>query len=96
MYHREQISLLIVQLIVIAGLAILQFHDVTSGMLSGGLVAALGVTTGFLIFIRLRSRTGLKHMTAELRRAVTGNVKTRLLAKDDRVWNEVIFFRSMH
>ncbi|WCN36390.1 sensor histidine kinase [Aneurinibacillus uraniidurans] len=91
MKHSQQLILLLVQSIVIAALVFLEFYDETPGMLRWALFAVLCVTTGLLFWIRRYSRTALKHMSGELRRAMNGNLKTRLLARDDYIWNEVIF-----
>ncbi|SFE14785.1 His Kinase A (phospho-acceptor) domain-containing protein [Paenibacillus algorifonticola] len=91
MNHNRSFFVLIIQSIVIAGLLILEFNDDASGGLRWTLFAALCFTSAFLFFTRFRTRTRLKQMTAELRRATNGNLKTRLFAKDDDVWNEVIF-----
>ncbi|MBP1996979.1 sensor histidine kinase [Paenibacillus eucommiae] len=94
MNHKGQLFLLLIQSVCITWLVILEFNDYAFGMFEmprWALLAALCVTTGLLIFIRFRVRTRLKQMTVELRRAMSGNLKTRLFAKDDNIWNEVIF-----
>jgi signal transduction histidine kinase len=76
---------------VITGLFILEMSDSTLEPLKESLLILLFTVTFFLLIKRLNSRARLKHMAAELRRAVNGNFKTRLLAKGDSVFDEVIF-----
>ncbi|XEC94879.1 sensor histidine kinase [Paenibacillus tarimensis] len=90
-HNQHLLFIFIIQSIVITGLLILEFNDDAPEMIRWSLLAVLCVTSGFLYFLRFRSLTRLKQMAAELRRASNGNLKTRLFAKDDEVWNEVIF-----
>lgn len=91
MNPNKLISILILQLIVVAGLIIFDMNQNGTDILSWALFAVLLMAMGMVCFIVLRSRTTLKHMAAELRRVTTGNLKTRLLAKEDHTWNEIVF-----
>lgn len=92
MNNDRSVFLLILQLAVITGLLLLSVEVPLQSLLWWVLFTALFVITGFLLFITLRSRTRMKLMIAEIRRAVNGNLKTRLFSKkDDHLFEEVIF-----
>lgn len=91
MNPNRQIAVLLVQSAILAALAAVELYRGPTGMLSLVLLALLLLTTASLIVYGLRTRTALKQLTAELRRAMDGNRKTRLLAKHDRDWSEAIF-----
>lgn len=93
MNNDRSVFLLILQLAVITGLLVLSsVDDPFQSLLRWVLFTALFVITGFLLFITLRSRTRMKLMIAEIRRAVNGNLKTRLFSKqDDHLFEEMIF-----
>lgn len=74
-----------------ACLLIMEVSDLPKGFLRGGLCTALFVITGILFVIRFQFLTKLKGMVVGLRRAIDGNLHTRLLANDDHLFNEVIF-----
>ncbi|MEF3309993.1 HAMP domain-containing sensor histidine kinase [Paenibacillus sp. GYB004] len=91
MNPNRQIAVLLAQTAILAAFAAAELFGEPSGTLRLGLLALLALTTGLLISYGLRTRTALKQLTAELRRALDGNRKTRLLAKRDRGWSEAIF-----
>lgn len=91
MNHTRHSLLLILQIIIIVGLIILDMNHDGADMRRWALFAVLLMTTGLLFLMGVRSRHTLRNMVAELRRATNGNWKTRLLAREDVIWNEVVF-----
>ncbi|MED0676795.1 HAMP domain-containing sensor histidine kinase [Aneurinibacillus thermoaerophilus] len=91
MNHDKYIFLIILQFIVISGLFLIDIKESLVGLLNGALFIFLFSVTFILLIKILHSRKRLKHIVEELRRAMNGNLKTRLLAKDDHLLNEVIF-----
>ncbi len=73
-----------------AGLLIME-ADQPPGLLRGALFAVLLISTGFVLYQRIRLRMKLTGMAAELQRAVHGNLNTRILTGHDRLLDEVIF-----
>jgi signal transduction histidine kinase len=65
--------------------------DDNFGLLKGSLFIAFMLITCFLLLRRFKFVTNLKLMTVELRRAIDGNVNTRLLTNNDHSMNELIF-----
>ncbi|MGR6342501.1 sensor histidine kinase [Priestia megaterium] len=91
MNHDKYILLITFQFIVITGLFFLDMYDHAIGLFKGSLFISL-LTVTFIVLIKgFLTRVRLKHMTVELRRATKGNFKTRLLAKDDYLFDEVVF-----
>lgn len=92
MNNDKTIFLVILQFIVTTGLWLIYINDYHQSMLSWVLFTAMFTITGLLLFINLRSRTKLKQMVTALRRAIEGNLKTRIFSKnDDDLFEEVIF-----
>lgn len=91
MNRDKYIFLITFQFILITGLFILEMSDSTQEPLQESLLVLLFTVTILLLIKRLSSRARFKHLAAELRRAVNGNFKTRILAKGDSIFDEVIF-----
>lgn len=91
MKRDKSIFLIVIQLLSITGLVVMNLMSQPQGIFRWVLFAVLLLATVFLLFIRSQFITQLKGMTAALARARGGNVSTRLLAKDDPLFNEVIF-----
>ncbi|WP_409343200.1 sensor histidine kinase [Paenibacillus sp. MBLB4367] len=82
---------LALQFLAVTGLVILDMTNQPPGIVRGVLFAALFILSGMLLLIRLRFLSKVKGMVEALNRAVRGNVNTRLLAKGDPAFDEVIF-----
>ncbi|MGO4545450.1 sensor histidine kinase [Paenibacillus sp. 2TAB23] len=91
MYLNKLIVLLAVQLIIIVGIAITVTNRNGSVVTQWILFGVFFVVVGIILAMVLRFRMKLVHMSADLKRAVDGNFKTRLFAKEDAIWNEVVF-----
>ncbi|MGG3798371.1 sensor histidine kinase [Metabacillus fastidiosus] len=91
MNHDKYILLIIIQFIVITGILFIDINDHVIGLFKGVLFILSFFVTFILLIIRLRSRTRLKRMAVEIKRVIIGNLKTRLLAKDDFLFDEIIF-----
>ncbi|WP_163855285.1 sensor histidine kinase [Paenibacillus elgii] len=91
MKHDKGAFLLIVQFIVLSALFILDWNYQPQGIVHGALFAALFALTVVHLFVRYRFTARLKAMATALRRTTQGNTNTRLLANDDRHFDEVIF-----
>ncbi|MBT2289405.1 HAMP domain-containing histidine kinase [Paenibacillus albidus] len=87
----KQILLLSLQLLLTAILALFYAESNSSPLLWWCLLGSLAGVTGLLILSAHHSRSQLQKLAAELRRAVNGNMKMRLLANEDHSWNEVLF-----
>ncbi|MCR8983052.1 sensor histidine kinase [Brevibacillus laterosporus] len=83
--------LLLLQFIILVCLLFMDGIGQPEGFMRGGLFTVLFVITGTLFVIRLKFLRKVKSMVVELRRAIHGNFHTRLLAKNDHLFNEVIF-----
>ncbi|MGN9864844.1 sensor histidine kinase [Bacillus swezeyi] len=89
MLNDKKILLLILQF---AAAAALLFTNTGSlGMFNVILFIFLLGSTALLFVSRLRFISDLKWINAELKRVADGNVRRRLLAKDNRLFNEIIF-----
>ncbi|WP_169083988.1 sensor histidine kinase [Paenibacillus sp. PL91] len=84
-------ALLAVQLVIIVGIAITITNRNGPVIPQWILFAVFIVVTGITLAMVLRFRMKLAHMSAQLKRAAGGNFKTRLFAKEDPIWNEVVF-----
>ena len=91
MKHDKYLLLTILQFIVIIGLLFIDINDQLIGLFKGILFILLFSVTFIHLILRLRSRARLKQMVVELRRAIKGNFKTRLLAQDNSLFDEVVF-----
>ncbi len=83
--------LLVLQLMAAAGLLMIEIADAPLQMTKWALFMTLFFINGHLWVRSIHFRKRLELIAAELRRAVNGNVKTRLFAKDDPLFNELIF-----
>ncbi|MCZ8531915.1 sensor histidine kinase [Psychrobacillus psychrodurans] len=91
MKYDKYLLLTILQFIMIIGLLFIDLNDQLIGLIKGTLFILLFSVTFIHLILRLRSRARLKHMIVELRRAIKGNFKTRLLAQDNSFFDEVVF-----
>ncbi|MGG3892078.1 sensor histidine kinase [Metabacillus fastidiosus] len=91
MKNDKYILLIILQFIVITGILIIDINGHAIGSLKGALLILLFFVTFILLIKRLHFRTRLKHTAVAIRRVSNGNLKTRLLAKDDFLFDEIIF-----
>ncbi|MCE5173228.1 HAMP domain-containing histidine kinase [Paenibacillus profundus] len=91
MKHDKSISLLIAQLVIMIALVIMDFMNQPHGIFRGVLFTALFVITAILLSMRFQFMTKVKGAVTALKRAIAGNVNTRLLANDEPLFNEVIF-----
>lgn len=91
MLRDKRLLLYLLQIIVAAALAGVGMAEEPSFMLLGGLLAAFLIITAALIRLRIRYRARLAAIAADLGRALSGNLNTRLLAKDEPLFNEVLF-----
>lgn len=91
MGNHKTAFLIILQFIALAGLLIVEIIHHPPQMIKWAFLTALLLINGYLLLQSIRSRKRMELMASELRRAVDGNVKTRLFAKDDPLFNEVIF-----
>ncbi|MCR8845173.1 HAMP domain-containing histidine kinase [Paenibacillus sp. SC116] len=91
MKRDQSMVLIIVQLLLLAALFMLEWINQPQGMLRGVLFIVLFFVTGSLLLIRIQFRTKLRSVGAALKRAVQGNVNTRVLTNDDPIVDEVIF-----
>lgn len=87
----RNILLLFVQLLVITGLLILDWREQPHGSFRGVLFTVLITVTAILLLLRVQFLTNLRAMAAALKRAIAGNVNTRILANDDPLFAEVVF-----
>ncbi|MCY9513478.1 sensor histidine kinase [Paenibacillus apiarius] len=87
----KSILLLVAQLLMMTGLIAMDLMNQPQGIFRGVLCTALFAITGILLFMRFQFMTKLRGMIAALKRAIGGNVNTRLLANDEPLYNEVIF-----
>ncbi|WP_369900048.1 sensor histidine kinase [Bacillus manliponensis] len=90
MNHDKITLLIIIQFILITGAF---FSEVNNQLSLAKLVlyGTLLFVTIVLLLLRIRFIRRLKQMTSEIRRAVNGNLKTRLFANEDDFFNEVMF-----
>jgi len=84
-------ALLAVQLLSLAALAAALARGEGSTAAVWAFLTAAAAAGAMLLASVRRSRTRLQRMTAELQRAAGGNYRTRLLAGEDRTWNEALF-----
>ncbi|UHA71764.1 sensor histidine kinase [Paenibacillus sp. 481] len=91
MKHDKSLWLIGVQLVLMLCLFMLEITDQPDGWWRWALCVALFITTAFLLQMRLEYVAKLKEVVAALQRARTGNLNTRLLAKDDPLLDEVMF-----
>lgn len=83
--------LFILQFIVITGLLFIEMKESSLGLFNGVLFICLFALTLILFIKTLHFRKRLRHIAKELGRTKDGNLKTRLLAQDGQLFNEVIF-----
>lgn len=91
MNHDKSILLIIVQLLIMTGLVMMEMTNEPQGIFRGVLFAVLFIITAILLFMRFRFMVKLKGIVKALKRAIAGNVNTRLLTNDDPLFSEVIF-----
>lgn len=91
MNNDKSILLIILQFLLISGLLIMDMNNQPMGIFGWVLFAALFVITIILLIIRLDTRAKQKFMISDLKRAVNGNLNTRLLTNDNSLFAEVIF-----
>lgn len=85
------ILLLVLQLFVLIGLAVMDFMQKPQGIFHGVLLAGLCILTGIFLVMRIRLLSKMQEIRTELKRTAEGNVNIRLLANDGPILNEVIF-----
>lgn len=66
-------------------------NDIVLESMAWGVTGVFAIITLIVFVLLLRIHSKHKHAAAELRRALQGNLKMRLLTKGGRVWKEVIF-----
>ncbi|MBE9916350.1 HAMP domain-containing histidine kinase [Paenibacillus donghaensis] len=91
MKHDKTILLLSLQLLLLAGLILIEATNQPQSFLRGVLFIAFAAVTVMLLLMRLRFKAKLAGMVDALKRAGSGNVNTRLLANDEPAVNELIF-----
>ncbi|TVX88254.1 sensor histidine kinase [Paenibacillus agilis] len=91
MKRDKSMLLIIIQLLLVTALFVVEWINQPQGMLHGVLFSALFFVTGSLLFVRLQFRTKFHSVEKALKRAVQGNVNTRVLTNDDPIIDEVIF-----
>jgi signal transduction histidine kinase len=91
MKNDKYLVFIILQFIVITGLFILDIFNHTISLNNGVLYFLSYSVTIILLMKRLQLRKQLTYIIHELDRVTKGNLKRRLLAKDDGLFNEVIF-----
>ncbi|WP_139487926.1 sensor histidine kinase [Brevibacillus dissolubilis] len=91
MTNDRVLFLLILQCAALVALLLHDFYGGLTEIVRVGASAALLITTGLLLINRFRTRSRLKDMQTELRRAINGNLKTRLFAQGDPLLDEVTF-----
>ncbi|WP_274363809.1 sensor histidine kinase [Paenibacillus thermotolerans] len=92
MNHTRHLALILLQCVLLLVLAAALIRDTgNDNPLVWAAVTALAATTVLLLVQSRSSSAGIRRMADDLSRAAGGNWKTRLLANEDRDWNEVIF-----
>ncbi|CAH1208845.1 Sensor histidine kinase RcsC [Paenibacillus plantiphilus] len=91
MLRDKSLLLYSLQIIVVAALVLAGMEQEPQAVLMWGLLAAFLAITGCLFAMRFQYNARLKTIIADLGRANTGNLNTRLLAKDEPLFNEIIF-----
>lgn len=94
MKHTNHSAVLFIEFVAVIGLMMTELNPNMAGgagPLRWALLGVLLVCIAIHSRIVLRSRNTLQQIAGELRRAVHGNLTTRLLAKGDPRWNEMIF-----
>ncbi|MCY7856646.1 HAMP domain-containing histidine kinase [Bacillus sonorensis] len=91
MLNDKKTLLLILQLAAIAGLLFIHVNAGSLGTFSIILYIVLFGITAVLFITRLRFISDLQLIDTELKRVAGGNLRRRLLAKDDRLFNDIIF-----
>ncbi|KKB72164.1 MULTISPECIES: sensor histidine kinase [Bacillus] len=91
MLNDHKLPLFILQFAAIAGLLFINMNTGSLGVFSIMLYVLLLGTTAVLFLSRLRFNKHLELMDTELKRVAGGNLRRRLLANDDPLFNEIIF-----
>lgn len=79
------------QIILLTGILIIDIHNQSEDLVKWALYLVLFFLSAAFLTLRLRYLAQLKQMRAEIRRAVSGNLKTRLLTNQDKASDELIF-----
>src|SRR5699024_9053595 len=85
------IFLIMLQFIIIVGIFMIDINYQRLEIVKWFLFSALFLITAILLFKRIHYHTQLKRMNVELRRAINGNLNTRILANHDKVLDELTF-----
>ncbi|MEK4300713.1 HAMP domain-containing sensor histidine kinase [Oceanobacillus sp. FSL W8-0428] len=91
MKNDKVLLLIIFQFVILAGVCIVDINAHSGDALKWSLYIILFLISTAFFILRFRFLTQLKRMNIEIRRAVDGNVKTRLLTKHDKELNEFVF-----
>ncbi|WP_142505407.1 sensor histidine kinase [Melghirimyces algeriensis] len=91
MKNDKMMVLIVLQIIVLTGLLIIDLNQQMEDVLKWPLVIALWMIAITFLLMRLRHLTQRKQINTALKRAINGNLKTRLLANQDQGFNESIF-----
>ncbi|ULL16264.1 sensor histidine kinase [Paenibacillus sp. H1-7] len=91
MMRDKWLSVLVVQLLALGVLFFLVWPSSPFDMIRGGLFAVLFITTITFIMLRIRTLRKTQQRVYELKRAIEGNLNTRLLANDDPELDAFIF-----
>jgi signal transduction histidine kinase len=79
------------QLILVVCLAVIYIGNTSSSIWALPLLALLGVNALVLLCMELQERRRLAYLTDGLREALKPNYRTRLLAKGNQEWQEIVF-----
>lgn len=89
---RDKVTLLItLQLMLIVGVCCTGLNTQPPNLFMFILYGSLFFITFILLLMRIQSVNRLKRTIVGLKRAMNGNLKTRLFANEDRLFNEIIF-----
>ncbi|GGP16377.1 sensor histidine kinase [Oceanobacillus neutriphilus] len=91
MKNDKVLLLIIFQFFILTGTFIVDINSHSGDALKWSLYIILFLISTIFFILRFRYLTQLKRVNIELRRAVDGNVRTRLLTKHDKVLDEFVF-----
>ncbi len=91
MKNDKVIFLIILQFILLTGIFIIDINEHSGSVLKWFIYIILFLISTTFFNLRFRYLTQLKRMNLEIRRVVSGNLKTRLLTNHDKELNEFVF-----
>lgn len=91
MNHSLMMLLMIVQCVGIIGLFLVDTSNYPAEIIRWIVYITLFAIAVLILILHVHSRKRIRHMAIELKRAVNGNVKTRLLTDDEPLFADMVF-----